>query len=424
MEWFYKDGVQEIGPISKDELQDLINAKRVTRDTLVRSAKMNEWKPLSSFMKPKSQTSTSQPPPSKPPQPPSPPEPSQISPPQRSDSPPPSAQPPTPVGAEAPFEFKGTGGEYFKIWIVNVLLSIITLGIYSAWAKVRRKQYFYGNTSVTGAAFRYLADPVKILKGRMIVFSGFIIYSLIDQFIPMLGALLSIGLLFIFPWLIVRSLAFNACNSSWRNIRFNFDGTYGDATKVFILWPILIPFTLGLIAPYVFYRQKKFVVENSWYGTTPFKFHAQPGDYYRIVLPFIIPVVIAIALVVLISSFNREHSFGGMIIIALVYLYGVAYFNVKISNLLYNSSSLRKHRFKATMELNPFLFIVVTNTLLTVLTVGFFYPFAVVRSFRYKIQHLGLLPSGNLEEFVAAELEETSALGEELSDFMDFDFGL
>ncbi len=31
--------------------------------------------------------------------------------------------------------FSGRGSEFFGIWIVNVLLSILTLGIYSAWAK-------------------------------------------------------------------------------------------------------------------------------------------------------------------------------------------------------------------------------------------------------------------------------------------------
>ena len=47
---------------------------------------------------------------------------------------------------ELPLEFRATGAEYFRIWIVNLLLTIITLGIYSAWAKVRRLRYFYGST--------------------------------------------------------------------------------------------------------------------------------------------------------------------------------------------------------------------------------------------------------------------------------------
>ena len=38
-------------------------------------------------------------------------------------------------------EFSGSAREYFGIWIVNLILTIITLGIYSAWAKVRRQIY-------------------------------------------------------------------------------------------------------------------------------------------------------------------------------------------------------------------------------------------------------------------------------------------
>jgi Zn-dependent protease with chaperone function len=63
-----------------------------------------------------------------------------------------------PTARHLPFEFRGRAGEYFGIWIVNVLLSIITLGIYSAWAKVRRLRYFYGNTWLDGHNFEYHAD--------------------------------------------------------------------------------------------------------------------------------------------------------------------------------------------------------------------------------------------------------------------------
>ena len=62
----------------------------------------------------------------------------------------------------------GRGGEYFGIWAINLLLSIATLGIYSAWAKVRRLRYFYGNTVVDGHALDYHANPIAILKGRLV----------------------------------------------------------------------------------------------------------------------------------------------------------------------------------------------------------------------------------------------------------------
>jgi uncharacterized membrane protein YjgN (DUF898 family) len=74
------------------------------------------------------------------------------------------------------FEFTGTGREYFGIWIVNILLTIVTLGIYSAWAKVRSNRYFSGNTRVVGQSFTYLADPVRILKGRLVAVVALVVY--------------------------------------------------------------------------------------------------------------------------------------------------------------------------------------------------------------------------------------------------------
>ena len=75
-----------------------------------------------------------------------------------------------------PFEFRGNGGEYFRIWIVNLLLTIVTLGIYSAWAKVRRLRYFYGNTFLDGQSFDYHGQPLAILKGRLIVVAGYVVF--------------------------------------------------------------------------------------------------------------------------------------------------------------------------------------------------------------------------------------------------------
>ena len=87
-----------------------------------------------------------------------------------------SPQPPTthaPGNATRhPFAFTGSTKEYFKIWIVNALLTIVTLGIYSAWAKVRNKRYLYNNTWVNGASFEYHGKPTKILQAYFIVLVG------------------------------------------------------------------------------------------------------------------------------------------------------------------------------------------------------------------------------------------------------------
>ena len=116
---------------------------------------------------------------------------------------------PAPVDEHA-FSFRGETGEYFRIWIVNVALTIVTLGVYSAWAKVRTERWFYAHTWVAGAPFQYLAKPIPILVGRAIAVVLFGGYVLAAAFVP--GSELAVlGLIaLVMPLLIVRGLRFRA----------------------------------------------------------------------------------------------------------------------------------------------------------------------------------------------------------------------
>ena len=331
--------------------------------------------------------------------------------------------PPAPAAGETPipFQFTGTGSEYFKIWIVNIVLSLLTMGIYSAWAKVRRKQYFYGCTRLEEASFSYLADPVKILKGRIVVAVGFILYSFLSEAFPIAGAIMMLAFLCVLPWLVVRSLKFNAVNSAVRNIRFGFHGTVGEAAKAFLLWPLLAILTLGLLFPRAYFRQKRFLVENPSYGQTRFSFKAGSGDYYRLFWSALIPMLIGVGLVVGVG-FLAEPLIP--LVAVAVYLYLFAFYSVKTTNLLFSKTALAAHRLKADLRVMDYSLLVLTNTLGIVFTLGLFNPWAKVRTTKYKLAHLTLVASGDLSEFAAAEQERVSALGDEMSDFMDFDFGL
>jgi uncharacterized membrane protein YjgN (DUF898 family) len=112
-----------------------------------------------------------------------------------------------------PVSFTGTGGEYFRIWITNTFLSIITLGIYSAWAKVRRTRYFYGNTRLAGASFDYHGQPKAILKGRAVALVMLIAYQVFSDMQGVLAGLLVLLLVAAFPWLMWKSLQFKLYNS-------------------------------------------------------------------------------------------------------------------------------------------------------------------------------------------------------------------
>ena len=180
------------------------------------------------------------------------------------------------------FEFTGKGGEFFRIWIVNLLLTIVTLGIYSAWAKVRTLRYFYGNTRLDENSFEYLAKPMQILKGRIIAFVLLILYSVLGSLWPIFGMFSGVLVMIATPWLIVRGLSFHMHNSAWRGVRFGFDGKVGSAALAFVGWPMLALLTLGLLFPLSLQRQQRFLVEHSRYGATRFGFNAGPGVFYAL----------------------------------------------------------------------------------------------------------------------------------------------
>ncbi len=192
----------------------------------------------------------------------------------------------TPSTAPTPLRltFTGTGSEYFRIWIVNTLLTIVTFGIYSAWAKVRTLQYFYRNTSLDDATFDYHGKPAAILKGRAIVFGLAFAFQLGGKVSPVLAIVLALALAAVFPLLLVRSLRFRMANSSYRGLRFAFTGGDAEAYKVFVLWPLLTVFTLGALAPLAHQRLKRYQHNHTRFGTAPFAFDAAAGSFYGVYL--------------------------------------------------------------------------------------------------------------------------------------------
>lgn len=112
------------------------------------------------------------------------------------------------VRQDYPFQFTGQTGEYFRIWIVNILLTIVTLGIYSAWAKVRNQRYFYGNTILDGSSFEYTAEPLRILRGRIIAVVVLIAYQGATFISPMVNIVAFVALMVALPAVIVFAMRF------------------------------------------------------------------------------------------------------------------------------------------------------------------------------------------------------------------------
>lgn len=314
------------------------------------------------------------------------------------------------------FEFTGKAGEFFRIWIVNILLTILTLGIYSAWAKVRTNQYFYSSTKVAGSAFSYLAEPLTILKGRLLGIAFLIAFSLASQFNPLLYLGMMIVLIAAFPWIVVKSLAFNARVSAWRNVRFKFEGSYWGIVKMFMLLPLVTFLTFGLALPWVIKKQKAYLVNQHSFGGEPFVGEFKARAFYGLYLKAMGLMVIALLTFMV--------PFVGPLLGMVFYALAIAQVVAGQANIIYGNTTLENYSFECRQTARSLGFIYATNVLAIVFSLGLAIPWAMIRLARYRAECMTLLADEALDGFTDHAQETQSAIGEELGEVFDIAVGI
>ncbi len=339
--------------------------------------------------------------------------------------------------------FTGTASEYFRIWIINVFLTVVTLGIYNAWAKVRTRRYFYAHTSLDGYAFDYLANPIAILKGNLILAAGFILFLLAQQFALRFSGLAVLGLYSAMPYLIYKSLRFRTHNSAYRNIRLRFHGSLGESYRIHLLLYLLVPLTLGLIIPYIAYRKKKYVFDHFAYGSTRSRFNGTASLFYQTYFAVLGVSVLAALLSVVASSTlsgmipSRSIESDGVdptmlsaLVIAgyLVFIFAASliqqYMYAQFSNYCWNNSTLSHVRFHSSLRTWPLVGLRLTNLLAIICSLGLLIPWAKIRRTRYLLDHMHLIVRGDLDHFTADPGTDEHALGDVSADFFDVEVGL
>ena len=348
-------------------------------------------------------------------------------------------------------EFSGSAGEYFRIWIVNLCLTLITIGIFSAWAKVRKKRYFYSHLTLDDTPFQYLARPMPIFKGRIIAAILFLMYYLSSHvFTAMLPYVIGAGLI-IAPWVIVQSAAFNARYSAWRNMTFRFEGSYMEALKVISAWGVIPAIAVGtifnwwgkywaagilfglfaLLFPWWIRRLKNFIVTKTSYGGHLGQFGATGGDFFKV---YFLAGLIAFGFAVItgITVMVSSAAIKGKPYIALVfmlpiyagYVFAYAYIQANITNTVWNRIRLGPLRFTCTLKSFDLVKLYLTNAIGIIVSAGLLIPWAVIRTFRYRADHTQVINTAELKTFQGSETATVQAAGAELGDFLDMDLSL
>lgn len=448
---------------------------------------------------------------------------------------------------EAPWQlvkFHGKGGEYFRIWIVNLVLTLLTLGIYSAWATVRERRYFYGHTEIAGGRFDFHGKALQILFGRIIAIVLLIGWSqgaLLHTWIPFISAAIVLGLL---PIFLVRALGFRLRNTSLRNIRFGFKGQVAQAYKA--LWPYLMalliaacgfiyigneilawsteieqraeelsqqqmeneaaadkldeydltdtngdgeltleeiedydlqnppsqnddqeledPFAdmegftrlmsfyglimmaIAFIFPIFICDVRNFTTRHSQYGQSAFDVDLKRGKFFEhfwiafgISLAAGMVVMIGGGIIVAIGAgivyatgieFEGEASMIILIAVAIIFIYGLfiaaymaafAYWRGRIFNDTFNTLKLADIEFRSQLNILAYAKLWVINTFLMIITLGLAYPWIKIRLLKMQLEAIEY--RGDSDQFIAHNQNHTNAVGDEVGEAFDFDFG-
>jgi uncharacterized membrane protein YjgN (DUF898 family) len=363
--------------------------------------------------------------------------------------------------------FVGSGSEYFRIWIVNLLLTLLTLGLYYPFAKARKLRYFHGVTEVGGHAMSFHANPWLMLRGYLLVGAMVVLYSLASHVSPVAGLVAFCIVAALWPALWHSSMRFRLANTGWRGLRFRFTGTLGGAYKVMLPWaalaacfvgagvalvpepgvqsgptavlPALLPLALMLLFPALLWVMRRYQHDHYAVGGEQTRFSASMGSFYRVFGLAALLFVGIIALVLIGAATLVRLIPGGTIVggaafqlvllllvsyIAVLSLVG-AFIGARLQNLVWQGTRSRHVGFESRLGVGPLARLTLKNWLLIVLTLGLYFPFAAVAMARLRLEAVLVQFDTNPDALVsvASHLNETVA-GDAAGDLFGIDIGL
>lgn len=335
------------------------------------------------------------------------------------------------------FDFTGRSGEYFRIWIVSLFLSVVTLGIYSAWGKVRKKRYLYAHTELDGTGFEFRATPLAVLRGRVIALVLLGGFALASHVLPLAQLVFIVILLALTPWIVVAASRFNARNSAWRNITFGFNGGIGEAAKVFLAFGALAMVTLGFAYPYARMRRARYIIERHRFGETQFRADLTLGGFllaYLLAMLMLVGSMVllflaTIAIVFVTGAAGRQSGAGAaalapVAMIYVVYLVVFAFLRARIGNLTLDGVVVGPLRCRSTLRARDLVWLYLSNIVAVLATVGLATAWVTIRMARYRAKNLYLIGEGTPGDFTGTATANVGATGSEVSDLFDVDVSL
>jgi uncharacterized membrane protein YjgN (DUF898 family) len=226
------------------------------------------------------------------------------------------------------------------------------------------------------------------------------------------------------PWFLVRAFRFRAYNSSYRGLRFSFRGDTSGAFKAYIGYGLLVLVTLGICAPLWIRETRKYMINNLSYGHGQFHCELKAAEIFGFILKAWLVVFVIAAAAGVVASLHIALAIFSGIVSVIVYIGVFPYIQMCLYNYVWSRTTLEGNRFSSNLQFKPYFGIVLRNWLFTILTLGFYWPWAKVNLTRYRAACTSLAMAGGLDHFMAAAAEHAHAFGDETAEMFDLDIAI
>ena len=381
-----------------------------------------------------------------------------------------------------PVRFIGSGSEYFRIWIVNLLLTIVTLGLYYPFAKARRLRYFHSHTEVGGHPLGFHGNPWVMFRGFLLIAALLVASQVTDIIQPGLGVLALLVLAVLWPVLWRSSLRFRMANTSWRGLRGQFDGSIGGA--YFSQWPslslagsfvalgmaagfaarpgnsgamawlgvglLLVLLLSWLVVPALLLLANRYRVNHTVYAGETFHFEGRFGDFMKLTFKTLGVLLLGYAAIgaligLTVALFGLDVLSGkatgggdaskvlaalpllaaGLLAVLLGPLVLQPYLTARLQNLTWSHTQSPRLRFHSGLKVRRLILLRLKNGLLIALTLGLYLPFAKVAEARLRLSCVRVFHRVSPDALVSqGQRAHKEAAGDAAGDFMGFDVGL
>jgi uncharacterized membrane protein YjgN (DUF898 family) len=351
--------------------------------------------------------------------------------------------------------YDGRIGDLYGIFLVNLLLNIVTLGIWRFWAITRMRRYIWSRTSLLGDRFEYDGKGSELLVGFLIAMAAIIGIFMVAALLTLVLGLIQRELVFIpiaLVYLAMIVLALGAPFSAqryrlghtvWRGIRGGMQGSMINYGVLSLLYNMLAGLTLFQLIPWASLRLMERRINASSFGSFRFTTRGRPIALYG---RFLLTCIGAIVLIVAVfgalftvdhATFaqlqNRNHpaadpamtpmlglhiALAYIVVILGIVILSANYWAAFFCHVMGNTRLGDDIAFSSDMSTAGLLRLQLGNILLLLVTLGLGYPVMVHRTVRFYTRHLLITGMLDLATLRQTELP-TSRFGEGMFQALD-----